>query len=244
MRRVLDAVEPPGEAETLFARLERSFGGGNDGGGRELVDRLRASIEQAFPGEPERQRLLFDPLELALIERRYGDYGVICTRPEPPRAWKHWIHRAAHVFDDPYEGSHGEGMPRGYVAVRRGWGDPDLLVTRRTPEWAPFFDAMVVPETATLFVGARDRVVVFSMGADSEPVEHDVMLFWSMERHADTVVVVAEISVRGFGPDGSERWNVFADPPHDVHVEDGVVVVHEQLTGATRRHRLDDGASL
>lgn len=243
MRRVLEAVEPPRDAHVLLTRLERSFGGGNEGGAKELLEVLRPSVERAFPGERERERLL-DPLELALLERRYGDYGVICVRGEPPRGWRRWSDRAARVLDEPYEGSHGEDMARGYIAVRRGWGTPDLLVTRRAPQWSPFLDALVVPETATLFVGARDRVVVFSMENGSEPVEHDVMLFWSMARHRETLVVVAEISVRGFGLDGAERWDVFADPPHDVHVEDGVVVIHEQLTGHTKRHRLEDGSAL
>lgn len=237
IRRVLDALAPPQEAARLLERLELSLGNRHPGNARDLVELLVPYIEQAFPDESARERLL-EPLELALFERRYGEYGLLCTRDAPPRGWEGWRAKAAHLFEEP-----GAGPPqRAWYAVRRGWGEPHFLATREFPEWNPFFDGLIIPETGRLFAGAGRWVAVYALDAPAEPLLHDVLLFWSMERHGDGVLVVAEISVALFDLRGHERWAAFADPPHDVTVEGDEVVIFEQLSSTTKRIRLRDGS--
>jgi hypothetical protein len=236
MRRVLDAFAPPQDAARLLERIELTFGGGHTGDGRVLLQAVLPYIEQAFPDDLARERLL-EPLELALTERRYGDYGVLCARsPTPPRGWKGWRNNAAHVFEESYE-----GPERAWIAVRRGWAEPHFLVTRDAQSWNLFFDALIVPETHRLFVGVGTWLAVFPLDVPDEPLVHNVLLFWSMQREPHGILVVAEVSVRLFDLFGREQWDVFADPPHDVSVEGDEVVILEQLTNTTKRIRLRDG---
>jgi hypothetical protein len=236
MRRVLDAFAPPQEAARLLERLELSFGGGHPGDARDFLSMLLPYIEEAFPDESARERLL-EPLELALFERRHGDYGVLCARGAPPRGWERWHAKAPHVFEESYE-----GPERAWVAVRRGYAEPHFLVSRDAQAWNLFFDALVAPETGRLFVGVGTWLAVYSLDFPEEPLLHNVLLFWSMERLGDRVLVVAEISVELFDLQGRQQWDVFADPPHDVTVDGDHVVIHEQLTATTKRVRLRDGS--
>lgn len=240
MQRVLWATLEEREAAALGQRLERRLESGAawEEEDRRLAARLSDAIERAYPEGSERERLARS-LELAILEERVGDAGVLCVRGEPPRGWKAWRETAV-VFDDPWDGTARFEHRVGYVAVRRGWGVPDIVLERYLFGGSAL-SALLVPETGRFFVAAGELLTIFDLGVRRLAIERELMLAGPIQRHGDRVLVHDECDLIAFALDGTEVWSVFADPPYAVSFESGVVVLQEELLRSTRRHRLSDG---
>lgn len=224
------AATRPDEADALLARVERSFGGGSDA--IPLFDGLARDVREAFGDDAAR---LLIPLELALLEERQGEMGVLCVVGREPLGWREWASSGrAKVDGEP-------GAVGAFVAVRRGEEAPFLLLAR-AEEAAFRTEAKRAPKTGHLFVGHHQRVEVFDLNsaAPKRVADHDVMLFWYFIDHEDLVIAVAETDIFAFASDGTLRWSEFIDPPHVVTRDRDALVIEEQLLGTVRRIRISD----
>lgn len=229
--RVLVAARPA-EADSFLREIERALGGGSHESARRLLERLAPDLRAAYPSAPE--RLLF-PLELALLERRQGNMGVLRLAGARPHGWNSWCVGAelAERRDDADADL--------FIAVREDWKEPFLAIERKSevPAYGPPPDVLVLPEHRSVFVGLGLEVSVYGGTPTVRRMQFDD-LFWSFARWKDLVLVQAETDLYACAPDGSIVWRRFIDPPHSIRVEGDVVVI-EEFGGVCHRLRAGDG---
>jgi hypothetical protein len=112
-----------------------------------------------------------------------------------------------------------------HVEVRRGSAWPFLCVAqhyRREAGWYP--GVLLVPETATLFIGAGERLLAYDLHGPACLWENRADTgFHEWQRHDDLVVMSAELELAAWDLRGGKRWSTFVEPPWAYHVEGSMV---------------------
>lgn len=80
----------------------------------------------------------------------------------------------------------------------------------------------VVPDTETLFLGAGTTVLVYDLKGARQLSRYDLKVgFWGWERHADVILMLAELELAAWSLRGEMTWSTFVEPPWSCRVMDG-----------------------
>jgi hypothetical protein len=129
----------------------------------------------------------------------------------------------------------------GVGAADAAW--PSLVVAQTdSPDGDAGFHpgALLVPETGRLFLGAGERVLIYALDPPARLSEGTADTgFWRWARHADTVVMSAELELAAWDLAGRKLWSTFVEPPWEYRVRDGLV--HLDVMAAPSTFPLHDG---
>ena len=76
-------------------------------------------------------------------------------------------------------------------------------------------------------LGAGSRLLAFDLSRPARLWEDTAELgFWSWSRHADTVLMAAELELAAWDIGGRKLWSTFVEPPWDYTVTDGRVALN------------------
>jgi hypothetical protein len=150
-------------------------------------------------------------------------FTMLVGRQPPPASGIQWLHAGlVEHFDDALDRADG-----GYffftVTADRDW--PSLVVTQQfSPAGAGFGPgALLVPRTATVFLGAGTRLLGYQLGADGwrRLWEDEAECgFWSWRQHGDVVLMSAELELAAWHVGGEKLWTRFVEPPWTYRVID------------------------
>lgn len=109
-----------------------------------------------------------------------------------------------------------------WIEVGRSGNDrPFLVVAQR---YSPGLDAgfrpgvLVVPETDRLFLGAGECLLAYDLRTPRKLWEDATNAgFWSWSRHADVVVMSAELEIAAWDLEGRRLRSRFVEPPWEYH---------------------------
>jgi hypothetical protein len=151
-----------------------------------------------------------------LLKVATGPLVVVGHDPDRPRTVDHF----------PEAG----GDYAGYlsVAVDDGHDNWPLQVTQWYSPTSPGFEpgVLLVPETATLFIGAGTRLLGYHSTADQWSqvfVDEADMGFWNWRRHSNVVLMSAELELAAWSLEGTKLWSRFVEPPWGYTVTGDVV---------------------
>lgn len=151
-------------------------------------------------------------------------FRVLACASELPASYESY-RRHAEVLDE-FDLSSQEGAPCFFAVGRRaGW--PELVVAQRfRPAGSGFYPGLlVVPETATVFIGAGERLLAY--GLDPSPrrlwVDHADMGFWSWSRFGEFILMSAELELAAWTRAGVKLWSTFVEPPWQYDVVNDIV---------------------
>jgi hypothetical protein len=129
------------------------------------------------------------------------------------------------------------------VTVWRVGGEaPQLLVAQSFSPAGGGFEPglLLVPTTATLFIGAGQRIVAYDL---DEPrrlwVDSAECGFWGWEQHGEVVVMSAELELTAWTSKGEKPWSTLVEPPWNYSVSEDVLRL--DVMGAVRSFPLKDG---
>ena len=130
------------------------------------------------------------------------------------------------------------------VFVTPSLGEPDVLteVEVRTPSkttrivahWestcAMPFQVFLVPETATLFLGAGRVSAVIHLPSEAVLDQKDVFLFWGFERRRGYILELGEVECFLYDAAGTLRSRMDVEPPYDVEEHEcGLAFVSSEM---------------
>jgi hypothetical protein len=115
------------------------------------------------------------------------------------------------------------------------------VTVRRTPEEWPFLvvaqsfspagsgfepGVLLVPETDRLFLGAGERILAYDLTTPRRLWEDSAIAgFWRWARHADVVVMSAELELAAWTTAGEKLWTTFVEPPWTYRVQGETVLL-------------------
>lgn len=145
-----------------------------------------------------------------------GDYNIV-VGTRPPGLPGQYLTHAQLVENFPVAD---DRSSVGYCFVAVGTGDwPQLVVTQRfTPAGHGFAPGLLlVPETATLFIGAGTRLLGYHRDITGEWqttfVDEADTGFWAWRQHGDLVFMSAELELAAWTTNGTKLWSTFVEPP-------------------------------
>jgi hypothetical protein len=99
---------------------------------------------------------------------------------------------------------------------------------------------MLVAETATLFVGAGERVLAYRLTPPKRLWQDTADTgFWSWARRGDTVLMSAELELAAWDVGGEKLWTTFVEPPWSYAVRGDIVEL--DVMGEVRSFPLRSG---
>lgn len=119
---------------------------------------------------------------------------------------------------------------------------PALVVAQGyAPAYCFFPGILVVPETHTVFIGARERLLAYTLQPEPRRLWTDKadMGFWSWSRHGDVVLMSAELELAAWTTAGDKLWTTFVEPPWGFDVKDGRVLL--DVMGVTSSFPIETG---
>jgi hypothetical protein len=149
-------------------------------------------------------------------------YRVLANPSDLPALYDHYRERAELVEEFDLELAEN---PACFFAIGDQLAWPKLVVAQRywPAGWGFNPGIVVVPETATAFIGAGERALAYRL--EPHPVrlwiDRAYVGFWSWARHGDFVVMSAELELAAWTIDGVKRWTMFVEPPWEYAVVDG-----------------------
>jgi hypothetical protein len=112
-----------------------------------------------------------------------------------------------------------------FVAVSKDSRDL-LLALKLTfePQGGTYPGVVLIPETSVLFIGAGETLLAYRLDGP-EKLWHDTndSGFHGWARHGDFVLMSAELELAAWDIHGKKLWSMFAEPPYDYTVENGIV---------------------
>lgn len=114
-----------------------------------------------------------------------------------------------------------------FVAVGRGNEWPALVVAQRYwPDGFGFHPGiLVVPETATVFIGAGERLLAYKL--EPQPVrlwtDKPHMGFWSWNQSGAFVLMAAELEFAAWSTTGTKLWTTFVEPPWHYTIREDMI---------------------
>lgn len=86
---------------------------------------------------------------------------------------------------------------------------------------------LIVPETATVFVGAGERLLAYRLEPHPERLWMDQAFFgfWSWARFDGVVLMSSELELTAWTIDGRKLWSTSVEPPWTFDVADGRVAL-------------------
>lgn len=160
---------------------------------------------------------------------RFGcaDFTVTGTVGSVPPAYAA-VREHARVHDD--LGLFGsEGTPFVVDLSSNGSAWPVLLVALRYSPGADggFYPGVfLVPEHHRLFIGAGTRLLCYDLAQPRRLWSDEADTgFWCWARHADTILMSAELELAASDLAGRKLWTTFVEPPWEYAVEAGTVLL-------------------
>ncbi len=131
-----------------------------------------------------------------------------------------------------------------YLAVFRGASHaPFLIVTQHyAPGSAAAFypGALLVEETALLFVGAGERLLAYRLDTPTRLWEDSAdMGFWRWQRYRDVVIMEAELELAAWNIQGEKLWTTFVEPPWSYSLAEDIL--HLDVMGVQTSFPLHQG---
>jgi hypothetical protein len=131
-----------------------------------------------------------------------------------------------------------------FLAARHRDRELSLVVEQRySPSTSGFRSGvLLVPETATLFLGAGERLLAYRLDPPARLWEDNAEVgFWGWARHGNVIVMSAELELAAYGIAGEKLWTTFVEPPWSYSVRDSQLVV--DVMGTVSRFPLRTGPS-
>ena len=174
-----------------------------------------------------------------MFELTFGAYSVQVEDGSLPELYVEYLRRARLNVEIDVTANEGRAA---FCAVSKYEEWPFLVVSLRYSPVGPGCSpgVLVVPETEVLFLGAGTQLLAFDLGTPSQLWE-DVadVCFWRWRRHADIVLMSAELELAAWSLKGRKLWTTFAEPPWSYSIEDGLVKL--DVMGKVSAFPLQDG---
>jgi hypothetical protein len=110
-----------------------------------------------------------------------------------------------------------------FLAVQKGLDWPFLVVAQKyAPSGlgASYPQALIIPETDMLFLGAGERVLTYRLAPVEKVAQGSAELgFHAFERYGQFVIMRAELEVAVWTIQGKKQWSQFVEPPWTYRVE-------------------------
>jgi hypothetical protein len=168
-----------------------------------------------------------------------GRYTLLALPDRLPDLYQEYRTRASLLEEFNLSASEGKSC---FLAVQRGHDWPFLVVAQRYwPAEGGFHpEALLIPETDLLFIGAGERLLAYRLTPPARLWgDHADAGFWFWQRHADHVLMSAELELAAWDKRGVKLWTTFVEPPWDYAVKDGVV--HLDVVGQKSAFPLASG---
>lgn len=141
-------------------------------------------------------------------------YRVLSCGGEPPELYEHYRKHA--VLLEEFELSSSDGKFC-FFAVGQQLDWPDLVVAQRyQPAGYGFCPGiLIVPETATVFIGAGVRLLAYTLNTKPERlwIDQADVGFWSWSRFGEFVLMAAELELAAWTTRADKLWSTFVEPP-------------------------------
>lgn len=156
------------------------------------------------------------------------DHYVLITERGPlPDMYAHYRSHARLAEEFDVKSPDGQAC---FVGVGQPLAWPDLVVAQRFSPHSAGFDpgAILVPETATLFIGAGSRLLAYRLAPSPVRLWEDLAHFgfYTWCRHGGAVLMSAELELAAWDLEGRKLWTTFVEPPWDYRVEAGQVILN------------------
>jgi hypothetical protein len=152
-----------------------------------------------------------------------GDYQLQVQRGSLPHMYDTYRNHAALAEEFDLSRPDGEVC---FVSVGGANDWPALVVAQRFEPCGGGLDpaALLVPETAGLFLGAGTRLLAYALDAPRRLWEDVADFgFWGWDRVGDVVLMSAELELAAWDTAGTKRWTTLVEPPWGYRVEGGTV---------------------
>lgn len=141
-------------------------------------------------------------------------YRVLSCGGELPELYDLYRQHAALVEE--FELASPDGEPC-FFAIGDQLTWPDLVVAQRYQPAGSGFEpgVLVVPETATVFIGAGTRLLAYTLNTKPERlwIDQADFGFWSWSRFGEFVLMAAELELAAWDLRGKKLWSTFVEPP-------------------------------
>lgn len=149
-----------------------------------------------------------------------GGYRVLASAEEWPEMLASFREHAKLAED--FTSPDGDAWSFFGVHVRNSeW--PDLVVTQTYwPSGYGFRPGLlIVPETATVFIGAGAQLLAYKLEPSPRRLWVDEVFggFWSWSQHGSVVLMAGELEIAAWTVDGEKLWSDGVEPPwtYEVH---------------------------
>jgi hypothetical protein len=140
-------------------------------------------------------------------------YLVLTCGGELPELYEHYRKHATLLEEFDLASSEGRFC---FFGVGRQLDWPDLVVAQRYhPAGYGFYPGiLVVPETATVFIGAGERLLAYKLNTNPERlwIDQADVGFWSWSRFGEYVLMAAELELAAWSIHGKKLWSAFVEP--------------------------------
>jgi len=130
-----------------------------------------------------------------------------------------------------------------FFGVGRSNDWPELVVSQRYSPAGYGFNPgiLLVRETETVFIGAGERLLAYSVGDPPRRlwVDRADAGFWSWNQHGSIVLMSAELQLAAWTSSGVKLWSKFVEPPWTYSVAGDLLVV--DVMGQKSSFHLADG---
>ena len=162
----------------------------------------------------------------AVFQFSCGQYRVDMAMGEPPHSYSTLSSRAR--LSEQFE-LDGSGNPLFLTAALADAEEPLVAVAQRFdpgPESGFQPGILIVPETALLLVGAGLRLIAYDLQeARRLWLDEADFGFWGWRRHADIILMSAELELAAWDLHGRKLWTTFVEPPWQYEVRAGEVIL-------------------
>ncbi|QUD89857.1 hypothetical protein [Phenylobacterium montanum] len=174
---------------------------------------------------------------LAVGADRYNIQGAVGALPI---LYNEIVERAE--LHDNFGVGEADGEPV-FIAVTRddaGW--PYLALSLRCMPIAGFNPGVfLIPETDVLLIGSGERLLAYDLKAPRKLWEDSTMCgFWRWSRHADIVLMSAELELAAYSLQGERLWSRLVEPPWDYSISGAQI--HLDVMGKKSEFSLVSGA--
>jgi hypothetical protein len=175
---------------------------------------------------------------VAMFSIAVGDFSLIChTGPMPPNCVDYLPHaRLVEEFDR--ESTDSDNC---FLAVKHGFDWPMLVVIQRC-RLPGMFDphALLVPETAMLFLGVGERLLAYALNGPMRLWEDSTECgVWGWARHGEFILMSAELELAAWDIQGRKLWTRFVEPPWQYSVSEGMI--HLDVMGKCSSFPIETG---
>ena len=154
-----------------------------------------------------------------------GDYAVEIALREPPSAYPSL---ATPGLQEDF-GLSESGTLLVVTAGRADATERSVIVSQQFypgPEAGFQPGVLIVPETNILFIGAGTRLLAYDLALAKRLWQDEANTgFWCWRRHADLILMSAELEFAAWGLKGEKLWSTFVEPPWTYSVANDTVVL-------------------